>query len=111
MYGQTFQTGPPFTVGFAGSPNLYLPGANRPTQIAPNDQVKLAHVDIGPNRFPFSAQKRYLEYQRFPLPGIVSRLEHSAATRWRRRDIVWGQASLRRNGRSTSGCGSTCAST
>ena len=68
MFGQTFQTGPPFTVGFAGSPNLYLPGSNRPTQIAPNDQVKLAHVDIGPNRFPFSAAKALSRYQWFPLP-------------------------------------------
>ncbi len=93
MYGQTFQTGTPFTVAFAGSPNLYLPGANRPIQIAPNDQVKLAHVDIGPNRFPFSAQKRYLDINGFRYPdsftvGTLGRntLEGPG--------IVWGQASL-----------------
>jgi hypothetical protein len=67
---QTFQTGPPFTVGFAGSPFNYLPGVGqRPNQIAPNDSVKLAHVDIGPNRFPFSAQKRYLDINGFAYPA------------------------------------------
>jgi hypothetical protein len=93
MFGQTFQTGPPFTVGFAGSPNLYLPGSNRPTQIAPNDQVKLAHVDIGPNRFPFSAEKRYLDINGFRYPdsftvGTLGRNTLEAP------GIVWGQASL-----------------
>jgi hypothetical protein len=93
MYGQTFQTGPPFTVGFAGSPNLYLPGSNRPTQIAPNDQVKLAHVDIGPNRFPFSAQKRYLDISGFVYPdsftvGTLGRNTLEAP------GIIWGQTSL-----------------
>ena len=93
MFGQTFQTGPPFTVGFGGSPNLYLPGSNRATQIAPNDQVKLAHVDIGPNRFPFSAQKRYLDINGFRYPdsftvGTLGRNTLEAP------GIVWGQASL-----------------
>ncbi|MSV27235.1 MAG: TonB-dependent receptor [Bryobacterales bacterium] len=91
---QTFQTGPPFTVGFAGSPNLYLPGVgNRPTQIAANDKVKLAHVDIGSNRFPFSAQKRYLDVNGFQYPasytvGSLGRNTLEAP------GVIWPQTSI-----------------
>ena len=93
MFGQTFQTGPPFTVGFGGTSNIYLPGANRPIQIATNDSVKLAHVDIGPNRFPFAAQKRYLDVSGFRYPdsftaGSLGRNTLEAP------GIVWGQASI-----------------
>jgi hypothetical protein len=93
MYGQTFQTGPPFSVGFAGTSNIYLPGGNRAIQVAPNDQVKLAHVDIGPNRFPFSAQKRYLDINGFRYPdsftaGTLGRNTLEAP------GIVWGQTSI-----------------
>jgi hypothetical protein len=93
MYGQTFQTGPPFTVGFAGTTNLYLPGNNRAIQIAPNDQVKRAHVDIGPDRFPFAAQRRYLDINGFRYPdafttGTLGRNTLEAP------GIVWAQASL-----------------
>src|SRR5437867_2673250 len=69
VYSQTFQTGTPFTVGFGGASNVYLPSASRPIQLKPNDEVKLAHVDIGPNRFPFSAQKRYLDINGFTYPA------------------------------------------
>jgi hypothetical protein len=93
VYSQTFQSGPPITVGFAGTSNVYLPGASRPIQIAPNDQVKLAHVDIGPNRFPASAQNRYLDIKGFAYPasytpGTLGRNTLQAP------GIVWGQASL-----------------
>lgn len=93
VYSQTFQTGPPFTVGFAGSPNRYLPGSSRPDQIAPNDEVKLEHVDIGPNRFPISAQNRYVDINGFRYPaaftaGTLGRNTLEAP------GIVWGQASI-----------------
>jgi hypothetical protein len=93
MYGQTFQTGPPFSVGFAGTSNIYLPGGNRAIQIAPNEDVKLEHVDIGPHRFPFSAQKRYLDINGFRYPdsftvGTLGRNTLEAP------GIVWGQTSL-----------------
>ena len=93
VYSQTFQTGPPFTVGFGGASNLYLQGASRPIQLKPNDAVKLAHVDIGPNRFPFSAQKRYLDINGFTYPasftpGTLGRNTLQGP------GIVWGQASL-----------------
>ena len=57
------------TISFGGSPNVYLPGGSRPIQLKANDQVKLAHVDIGPNRFPFSAQNRYLDEKEFAYPA------------------------------------------
>ena len=57
------------TITFSGSPNVYLPGAMRPNQLKSNDEVKLAHVDIGPNRFPFSAQNRYFDYTGFAYPA------------------------------------------
>ncbi|MSV30344.1 MAG: TonB-dependent receptor [Bryobacterales bacterium] len=90
---QTLQTGPPFTVSFAGSPNRYLPGASRPIQVAANDEAKLKHVDIGPNRFPFSAQNRYLKLGAFRYPdnfqaGTVGRNTLQAP------GLVWLQLSL-----------------
>ena len=93
MFGQTFQTGPPMTVNFAGTSNLYLPGTNRATQIAPNDAVKLEHVDLGPNRFPFAAQKRYLDINgfRYPAPFTAGSLGRNTLEA---PGIVWGQASL-----------------
>ncbi len=96
---QTFQTGPPFTVSFAGSPFNYLPGVgNRPNQLAPNDQVKLAHVDIGPNRFPFAAQNRYLDINGFAYPaayqiGSLGRNTLEAP------GVVWPQTSVQKSWR------------
>jgi hypothetical protein len=95
---QTFQTGPPFSVSFAGSPNVYLPGASRPNQVLPNDKAKLAHVDIGPNRFPFAAQNRYLNFDAFTYPanftpGTLGRNTLEAP------GIVWAQASLSKSWR------------
>src|SRR5207249_10980744 len=93
VYSQTFQTGPPFTVTFGGTSNLYLPGSNRPIQLKPNDEVKLRHVDIGPNRSPFSAQKRYLDIRGFAYPAsftIASLGRHTPPGP----GLVWGQASL-----------------
>jgi hypothetical protein len=93
VYSQTIQTGPPFTVTFAGSPNRYLPGASRPIQALPNDQVKLAHVDIGPNRIPSSAQNRYLKLNGFQYPdnftpGTLGRNTLTGP------GIYWSQVSL-----------------
>jgi hypothetical protein len=90
---QTFQTGPPFSVSFAGSPNVYLPGASRPNQVLPNDRAKLKHVDIGTHRFPFAAQNRYLNFDAFQYPdsytpGTLGRNTLEAP------GIVWSQASL-----------------
>jgi hypothetical protein len=93
VVSQHFQTGPPMTIGFSGSPNVYLPGGSRPNQVKSNDQVKLDHVDIGINRFPFSAQNRYLDYTGFAYPasftaGTLGRNTLQAP------GLVWMQASI-----------------
>jgi len=83
-------------VNFAGSPLNYLPGVgNRPNQILPDDQVKLEHVDIGPNRFPFSAQNRYLNINGFAYPaaytiGTLGRNTLEAP------GIIWPQTSIQK---------------
>ncbi|HET8549900.1 MAG TPA: carboxypeptidase regulatory-like domain-containing protein [Bryobacteraceae bacterium] len=64
---ETLQSGPPFTITFADSPYNYLPGALRPNQIRPNARVE--GWDIGPNRFPTSAQNPYLDISAFAYPG------------------------------------------
>jgi hypothetical protein len=58
-----------------------------------HDQAKLAHVDIGPHRFPFAAQNRYLNFDAFAYPnsfaaGTLGRNTLEAP------GIVWAQASL-----------------
>jgi hypothetical protein len=90
---QHFQTGPPFTVSFAGARNVYLPMALRPNQLKPNDEVKKNRVDIGPNRFPFSAQRRYLDINGFAYPnsftpGTLGRNTLEAP------GIIWMQSSI-----------------
>ncbi|MBL8231084.1 MAG: TonB-dependent receptor [Bryobacterales bacterium] len=67
-YTQTFQSGPPFTVSFAGSPNLYLPGATRPNLVQGVNPVT-DNWDIGPHRFPTQAQVPYLNPAAFEYPA------------------------------------------
>jgi hypothetical protein len=94
VFIQTFQTGPPFTVGFGGSPYNYLPGVgNRATQILPDDQVKLAHVDIGPNRFPFAAQNRYLNINGFQYPAAYT-IGKLGRNTLEAPGVIWPQASI-----------------
>jgi hypothetical protein len=69
---QTYQSGPPVTVTFAGSPYNYLQGATRPHQILPNDKAQTQDWDIGPNRFPFSAQNRYFSFDGFAYPAAFT---------------------------------------
>lgn len=93
VVSQHFQTGPPMTIGFAGTPNVFLPGALRPNQIKSNDEAKLKHVDIGPNRFPIAAQNRYLKQDAFAYPasftpGTLGRNTLQAP------GLVWMQSSL-----------------
>jgi len=66
-YTQTLQSGPPFTVSFAGSPNNYLPGASRPNLVPGVDPV-VSGWDIGPDRFPTQAQVPYLNTAAFAYP-------------------------------------------
>jgi hypothetical protein len=91
---QHLMTGQPVTITFTGSPNVYLPGGVlRPNQLKPNDEVKLQHVDIGPNRFPFSAENRYFDYTGFAYPasfqpGTLGRNTLQGP------GVVWAQVSM-----------------
>jgi hypothetical protein len=92
-YVQTFQSGPPLSMGFGGSPNRYLAGAQRPIQVLPNDRAKTPNWDIGTNRFPTAAQNPYLNIDafRYPdayTPGTVGRNTIEAP------GIIWPQFSL-----------------
>ncbi len=72
-YTQTLQSGPPFTVTFAGSPVNYLPGAGqlRPNLVPGVDPVTPGW-DIGPNRFPTQAQVPYLNAAAFEYPAAFT---------------------------------------
>jgi len=65
----TFQSGPPTTVTFAGSPYKYLPGVSRPNALVPMNQAVAQDWDPGPNRFPTSAQNPYLRFDAFAYPA------------------------------------------
>ena len=88
---QTIQSGPPMTIGFGGSPNQYLPGASRPNQ-TPGDP-RISGWDIGPNRFSFNNQNRYLNMDAFTYPG-----SYTAGTLGRNTieapGLIWAQISL-----------------
>ena len=67
----TLQSGPPATVTYAGSPNRYLPmGVSRPNVLSP-DYVT-PNWEIGPNRFPTSAQNPYLQFGDFAYPAAFT---------------------------------------
>ncbi|MCC6293272.1 MAG: TonB-dependent receptor [Bryobacterales bacterium] len=70
-YTQTFQSGPPQTISFAGSPNQYLPGATRPNLVAGIDPIT-PNWNIGPNRFPTQAQVPYLNVAAFAYPAAFT---------------------------------------
>lgn len=66
---QTLQSGPPFTVSFAGSPNRYLPGESRPNILTSHKDAQVSDWSIGPNRFPTQAQNPYLNFSSFAYPA------------------------------------------
>lgn len=69
-YTQTFQSGPPFTVSFAGSPYNYLPGGTRPNLVGDNPVA--SNWNIGPDRFPTQAQVPYLNASAFEYPAAFT---------------------------------------
>lgn len=71
-WSQTLQSGQPFTVGFAGSPNRYLPGESRPNILTTVEQAQNQNWTIGPNRFPTSAQNPYLKFNSFAYPAAFT---------------------------------------
>jgi opacity protein-like surface antigen len=68
---QTFQSGPPFTVSFAGSPFNYLPGDARPN-LVPGVNPVTPNWSIGPHRFPVQAQVPYLNADAFAYPNAFT---------------------------------------
>lgn len=70
-YTQTFQSGPPQTISFAGSPNQYLPGASRPNLVAGVDPIT-PDWNIGAHRFPTQAQVPYLNAAAFAYPDAFT---------------------------------------
>lgn len=72
VWTQTFQSGQPFTVGFANSPNRYLPGESRPNALTTAEQARNRNWTIGPNRFPTTAQNPYLKFDSFAYPAAFT---------------------------------------
>jgi hypothetical protein len=68
----TLESGLPTTVSFSGSPNRYLPGASRPNALVPIERAVVDDWDIGPNRFPTSAQNPYLLFEAFAYPAAFT---------------------------------------
>lgn len=66
---QTFQSGPPLLMTAAGGPNRYLPGMLRPNTLLPADQLVVKDYEVGPNRFPFTAQNPYFNNAGFAYPA------------------------------------------
>ena len=70
---QTFESGLPTSVTFAGSPNQYLSqGVYRPNALVPIEQAVVNDWEIGPNRFPTSAQNPYLKFNAFAYPAAFT---------------------------------------
>src|SRR5207244_4282807 len=69
---QTLQSGQPFTVSFANSPNRYLPGSSRPNIIGTVENAYTPDWTLGPNRFPTAAQNPYLKFDSFAYPAAFT---------------------------------------
>jgi hypothetical protein len=90
---ETLQSGPAVTFSFSGSPNRYLPGPSRPNQLVPDGQVKVENWDIGPHRFPQSAQNPLYKISSFAYPAQFTWGSLGAGTArglW----LIWPQYSL-----------------
>jgi hypothetical protein len=70
-YTQTLQSGPPMTIGFAGSPFNYLPSSSRPNLVPGVDPVT-DDWNIGEHRFPTQAQVPYLNAAAFAYPAAFT---------------------------------------
>jgi len=69
---QTFQSGQPFTVNHGGSTARYLPGEARPNMLTTVEEAYNKDWNIGPNRFPTSAQNPYLNFNSFAYPAAFT---------------------------------------
>jgi hypothetical protein len=65
------ESGTPTSITYAGSPNRYLPqGVSRPNLLSSN--YVTPNWNIGPNRFPTSAQNPYLQFSAFAYPAAFT---------------------------------------
>ena len=63
----------PFTVGYANNPNRQLPtGAQRPNILTTTQQAVVQDWQLGPNRFPTSAQNPMLNFSSFAFPAAYT---------------------------------------
>ena len=79
-YTQTFQSGPPFTVGFAGSPNRYLPGNSRPN-LVPGVSSGHAGLDHRPQPLPNPGADPVPQPRCLRLSGFLHRGDHGSQRR------------------------------
>jgi hypothetical protein len=90
----TWQSGRPFTLSASGSPYRYLAGAQRPNIIVDSfDAAVVDDWDIGPDRFPTSAQNPMLHIEAFDYApaytaGNLGRNTFTAG------NLYWPQSSL-----------------
>lgn len=69
---QTLQSGAPFNVSFAGSPNRYLPGESRPNIVTTHGDAQVDNWGLGAQRFPTQAQNPYLNFNSFAYPAAFT---------------------------------------
>ena len=92
-YMQTAQSGLPYTITFAGSPNRYLPGTSRPNLLTTKEDAMTANWSIGPNRFPTSAQNAYMNLTAFAYPAAYT-AGNEGRNLFNAPPLIWQQASL-----------------
>jgi hypothetical protein len=93
-WSDTLQSGRIFGVSFAGSPNKYLPGLSRPDIVASSfDQALVQPWNIGPNRFPTTAENKYLNVAAFAYPAAYTPGNLGRNT-FRGPFLYWSQTSL-----------------
>jgi hypothetical protein len=72
VWFQTWVSGPPVTFGISGSLYKSLPGPLRPVQLVPDSQVRVANWELGPNRFPMTAQDPVFDINAFAYPAAYT---------------------------------------
>jgi Carboxypeptidase regulatory-like domain len=91
---QTLQSGPPVTITYAGSPYRYIGSSgNRPDVVLPSDQAVVDNWEIGENRYPFSAQNRYFNFDAFAYPAPFT-LGNSGRNTLEAPGMRWAQVSI-----------------
>ena len=70
---QTLQAGLPYTVGYSGSPNRYLPtGAQRPDIITSHDEAVQSGLGDRRQPLPDAAQNPYTNFNSFAYPAAFT---------------------------------------